>query len=71
MIWSDEKTETRSLVRRVEVSKMSVVVVIVCGFSAWLALGHEYLIGVQSEEAVPFVYSDCLGVSGKKNMWMA
>ena len=50
---------------------MSVVVVIVCGFSAWLALGHEYLIGVQSEEAVPFVYSDCLGVSGKKNMWMA
>ena len=47
---------------------MSIVVVIVSGFSAWLVLGLEYLIDVQSEEAVAFVYLHCLGVGGKKNV---
>ena len=50
---------------------MSVVVVIIRGFSSWLALGSEYLIDVQSEEAVPFFYLACLAVGKKKNMWMA
>ena len=46
------------------------MVVIVSGFSAWLVLGPEYLIDVQSEEAVAFVYSYCFGVGEKRNMWM-
>ena len=51
---------------------MSIVVVIVSGFSAWLVLRPEYYLkDVQSEEAVAFVYSDCLGVGEKKNMWMS
>ena len=51
---------------------MSIAVVIVSGFSAWLVLGPGYyLIDAQSEEAVAFVYSDCLGVGEKKNMWMS
>ena len=51
---------------------MSIVVAIVSGFSAWLVLGSEYyVIDVQSEEAVAFVYSDCLGVVERKNMWMS
>ena len=46
---------------------MSIVVVIISGFSAWLVLRAEYyLIDVQSEEVVAFVYSDCLGVGEKK-----
>ena len=46
---------------------MSIVVVIVGGFSAWLVLRAEYYqIDVQSEEVVAFVYSDCLGLGGKK-----
>ena len=50
---------------------MSIVIVIVSGFSAWLVLGpDEYLINVQSEEAVAFVYSYCLGVDEKRNMWI-
>ena len=49
---------------------MSIVIVIVSGFSAWLVLGpDEYLIDVQSE-AVAFVYSYCLGVGEKRNMWI-
>ena len=39
MIWSGEKAEMRFLLRGVEVSKMSIVIVIVSGFSAWLGLG--------------------------------
>ena len=55
------------MVRGVEVSKMSIVVVIVSGFSAWLVLRAEYYqIDVQSEEVVAFVYSDCLGLGEKK-----
>ena len=46
---------------------MSIVVVIVSGFSAWLVLRAEYYqIDVQSEEVVAFVYSDCLGLGEKK-----
>ena len=65
------KRQKKDPSREVEVSKMSIVVVIVCGFSAWLVLGtDEYLIDVQSEEAVAFVYSYCLGVGENRNMWM-
>ena len=72
MIWSGERAKIISLVRAIEVSKMFIVVVIVSGFSAWPVLGPEfYLIDVQSVEAVAFVYSDCLGVGEKKNMWMS
>ena len=46
---------------------MSIVVVIVSGFSAWLVLRAEYYqIDVQREEVVAFVYSDCLGLGEKK-----